>query len=120
MNQRFRCPSLSSPVDSAQATLPAGYSPLLHSQPNFLLNKVKSIPNADTHKEPPRSQSRKKSLSAAASAVRAGGKGREDEEDDGRGHQSPFARIVIAHPAKEKLAHYGAGEGDGRYIGLGA
>ena len=33
MNQRFRWPSLSSPVDSAQATLPAGYSPLDHRQP---------------------------------------------------------------------------------------
>ena len=27
---------------------------------------------------------------------------------------------MIAHPAKEKLAHNGAGEGNGRHIGLGA
>ena len=33
MNHLFLCPSFSSPVLSAQATLPAGYSPLDFRQP---------------------------------------------------------------------------------------
>ena len=48
MNHRFLCPSFSSPVLSAQATLPAGYSPLNFRQPQAQRPEQRNTPDTDT------------------------------------------------------------------------
>ena len=45
-------------------------------------------------------------------AIRASRQCSEENQDQGRRHQSPFSRIVIAHPSKKQLSNDGANKGD--------
>ena len=43
----------------------------------------------------------------------------EDKEDYGRGQESPFSRVVIAHPSKKQLPNDSTSKGNGGDILLG-
>ena len=118
MNHLFLWPSFSSPVFSAQATLPAGYSPLSWYQLCLLRElerKCSPVPNSNAQQKPPCGQSLEHATDRPA-AVGARAESGKNKEDDGRGHQTPFAGEMIARPAKEELPHHGACKGNGRDV----
>lgn len=122
MNHRLRVPFLSSPLDSAQPTLPAGYSPAAcqlrhpttpcHSQAFHAYERgERRTANAHADKEAPRRQ-HVEHADRLALVVGARGEGREDDEDDGRQQQRVVARPVVRGEAKDELADDGTGKGD--------
>ena len=112
MNHRLRCPSFSSPVFSAHATLPAGYSPLPHISHVLSQYDRSRVPNANPQQKSPCRQSLEHAIDSPAT-IRARAESCENKEDDGRGQQTPFARVMIARPAKEQLPDDGTSKGDG-------
>ena len=96
MNHLFRVPLLSSPLDSAQPTLPAGYSPIEGSQ--LLLGRkriniegrVARTSNADTDKEPPGGQHVEHS-NRLTLVVGSSGQSGKDNQNQG-GHHEELVR----------------------------
>lgn len=76
------------------------------------------VPNTNSQQESPRRQSLEHAIHRPT-PIGASTEGREDEEQEGRGHQAPFATIVVARPAKEELTHDCAGKGNSGDIFLG-
>lgn len=117
MNQRLRVPSLSSPLVSAQPTLPAGYSPILKTESaskqlwtaESVAKRHTSNTNAD--KESPSSQHVEHADSIAV-VVGTSGQGGKDNEDDGGNKQRVGARPAISQEAEEQLAHDSANKGN--------
>ena len=112
INQRFLCPSFNSPVLSAQATLPAGYSPLrciryCHLQSYRWLD----TPNTDTDQKSVCCQSCQRSFHASTCPVWSGGERSKHDQDDCACHERPLPRVVIADPTEEQLPHDRTSEG---------
>jgi len=84
MNQRFLDPCLSSPVDSAQPTDPAGYSPPIPMPTYVVVNcrVTEGLTTRMAYKEAPSSED-VEHADFRAVPVRAGGEGSEDDQDDG-------------------------------------
>ncbi len=123
MKMVCRQPLLISPVDSAQPTLPAGYSPPIPIPTYRNLRSAEPFTHGThppphprthrrTHKESPGGED-VEHADGVAVVVRSGGEGGEDDQDDGRHHQRAGARPVVREVAKGKLADDSAGEGDG-------
>lgn len=118
MNQRLRVPDLSSPLVSAQATLPAGYSPVIVAEVSISrhnrfdeLGKRKRTSNANANKESPGSQ-HVEHANRLAVPVGASGQSSEDNEDDGGHEQRVGARPEIGQEAKKQLSNDGADKGN--------
>lgn len=84
MNHLLRVPSLSSPVDSAQPTEPAGYSPPMPGEVSscfyFSLGGVLTY----SKEEAVRSKSSKKACGTPTRAIRSSAKCGEEDDNDGR------------------------------------
>lgn len=118
----FRVPAFNSAVDSAQATLPAGYSGNIdlvssRTEPeaqDFALTSS----NTDTYKEPPRRQETEHGHDISLDSVTSCSKSSEHEEDDRGDHERPFPRVPVGCVAKDELSEHGSGEGDRGDIAL--
>lgn len=125
MNHLLREPDLSSPLDSAQLTLPAGYSPIVllttepgvynhvaHLQyqcrPGVQISHVglQSISvRVKTYKESPGSQHAEHALRVAM-PVRASREGGEHDQDNGRSKKRACSRPSVGKKAKNQLANH--------------
>ena len=105
MNHRLRVPSLSSPLLSAQATLPAGYSPLFKvSAGKREIETVEDGPDTDAEQEAIGRERCEEALDGAARSPRAGGEDGEDDQDGGRDEERALARPVIAQISEQEVA----------------
>lgn len=109
MNHLFRVPFWISPVASAAATEPAGYSPPIPIPAGVSL--VYAEGRERTEEEAADGEHDEDAV-GGATTVRAGAEGRKDDEEDGGGGHGKLARVVVGDPAKGQLADDGAGEGD--------
>jgi hypothetical protein len=83
MNHLLRVPSLSSPVDSAQPTEPAGYSPPMPGEVSSYFYFSLGGVITDSKEEAVRSKSSEKASGAPARAIRSSAKCGEDDDNDG-------------------------------------
>ena len=74
-------------------------------------------PNAQQETES--GEGSKRALDGAVSAIGSGGKSGEDEEDDGRDEERPFAGVVISGVAEDEDANDLADEGEGGDVRAG-
>ena len=114
MNMKCLQPLLTSPVDSAHETDPAGYSPPM-PMPTWTGGREHSVRHREwgrAYEEAPDGQHGEHACGLAV-VVGAGGQGGEDDEYD-RGHEQRVgARPAVRQHAEDELADDGAGEGDG-------
>ncbi len=82
MTDLFLCPAFSSPELSAQATLPAGYSPLRNvcfSAGRLPVNK--NLPDTDSNEKTIGSKCRKHTAETAVVAIRSSAQGGKQDKD---------------------------------------
>ena len=143
MNHRLRVPLFNSPVDSEQATDPAGYSPPIPYYTRSALNlnlggsrclAFKPLSQCRTsfnsfesrrdekayhsNEETPGSKCCKHALNAPFITIRARSEGGKDSQANGRNKKTVLARPFITCVTKDQHAGYSACEGDRGDISL--
>lgn len=124
MNHRLRVPAFISPEDSAQPTLPAGYSPLwkrkgtsqsyIHAKRQRILFRSNS-PNTNSNQESISRQCSQHSIHRPAS-ICACAQSRKHNEYHSRHHQRPLPTPSIARVPKDQLPQDRACKRDRRDI----
>jgi hypothetical protein len=119
MNHVLRVPDLSSPVDSAQPTLPAGYSPPMPIPTCIgVSDGPKNVREGVSYKEPPRRHDVEHADRIAVVVRPSGERGKDDQDGCGE-HERVRPRPLVGEISKDELPDDGAGEGDVAEVVLG-